>query len=146
MSSFMANPNTVSRKWYVIDAAGVPMGKVAAEAARMLHGKHKPEFTPHVDTGDFIIIINAGQAVLTGRKLDQKFYRTHSGYVGGLKEVKYRDIMAKKPEFAMRMAVRGMLPKNNMSRRSLLRLKVYAGAEHPHTAQKPEAWVIGGNK
>lgn len=145
MSTTMANPNTVVRNWYVIDAAGVPLGRTATEAARLLRGKHKPEFTPHVDTGDFIIIVNAGKAVLTGRKLDQKYYRTHSGYVGGLKETKYRLIMEKRPEFAMKLAVRGMLPKNSLSRNALSRLKVYAGAEHPHASQKPEIWTTGGN-
>lgn len=155
MGTFMANPNQVERKWYVLDAAGVPLGRTAAEAARMLRGKHKPEFTPHVDTGDFIIIINADKAVLTGRKLDQKYYRTHSGYVGGLKETLYRRLMLKRPEFAMELAVKGMLPKNNLSRHSMTRLKVYSGAEHPHAAQKPEAWAgsqwdakrrpVGGN-
>lgn len=145
MGTFMANAQNVQRKWYVLDAAGVPLGHTAAEAARLLRGKHKPEFTPHVDTGDFIIIINADQAVLTGRKLDQKYYRTHSGYVGGLKETKYRHLMERRPEFAMELAVKGMLPKNSLSRHTILRLRVYKGAEHPHASQKPEPWKIGGN-
>jgi large subunit ribosomal protein L13 len=145
MGTFMQNPLSVKRSWYLLDAAGVPLGRVAAEAARLIRGKHKPEFTPHVDTGDFIIVVNAGSAVLTGRKADQKLYRTHSGYAGGLKETKYRDIMSKRPEFAVRLAVRGMLPKNSLSRRALGRLKVYAGAEHPHAAQRPETITVGGN-
>jgi large subunit ribosomal protein L13 len=140
----MAKPETVERKWYILDAAGIPLGRTAAEAARLLRGKHKTEFTPHVDTGDFIIIINAKDAVLTGRKLEQKFYRTHSGYVGGLKETKYKDLMEKRPEFAMHLAIKGMLPKNNLSRHSLERLRIFAGSEHPHAAQKPEVWTIAG--
>ncbi|MCL2030323.1 MAG: 50S ribosomal protein L13 [Oscillospiraceae bacterium] len=140
MGTYMAKPEAVERKWYVLDAGGVPMGRTAAEAARLLRGKHKPEFTPHVDTGDFIIIVNAGKAVLTGNKLDQKYYRTHSGYVGGLKETLYRRLMQKRPEFAMELAVKGMLPKNNLSRSTIKRLKIYAGAEHPHAAQNPETW------
>ncbi len=143
MSTYMAKAETVERKWYVLDAAGVPLGRTAAEAARLLRGKHKPEFTPHVDTGDFIIIVNADKAVLTGNKLTQKFYRTHSGWVGGLKETSYKDIMAKRPEFAFQLAVKGMLPKNSLNRKALLRLKVYAGAEHPHASQKPEIWNGG---
>ena len=147
MSTFMQNPEKVIRTWYVIDAADMPLGRTAAEAARLLRGKHKPEFTPHVDGGDFIIIVNAGKAVLTGRKLEQKMHRTHSGYVGGLKETKYRVLMEKRPEFAMELAVKGMLPKNALGRWSLGRLKVYAGAEHPHAAQKPVVWDAhkGGN-
>lgn len=148
MNTYMLNPEKVERKWYVIDAADFPLGRTAAEAARILRGKHKPEFTPHVDCGDFVIIVNADKAVLTGRKLDQKFHRTHSGYVGGLKETKYRLLMEKRPEFAMELAVKGMLPKNSVGRWSLGRVKIYAGAEHPHTAQKPEAWSAhreGGN-
>jgi large subunit ribosomal protein L13 len=144
MSTFMAKPETVERKWYILDAAGIPLGRTAAEAARLLRGKHKVEFTPHVDTGDFIIIINAKDAVLTGRKLEQKFYRTHSGYVGGLKETRYKDLMAKRPEFAMELAIKGMLPKNNLSRHSMERLRIFAGSEHPHAAQKPEVWTIAG--
>ena len=140
MSTFMLNPEKVARSWFIIDAAGVPLGRTAAEAARLLRGKHKPEFTPHVDCGDFIVIINADKAVLTGNKLEQKYHRTHSGYVGGLKETKYRILMEKRPEFAMELAVKGMLPKNSVGRWSLGRLKVYAGGAHPHAAQKPEVW------
>ena len=140
MSTTMANQATVERKWYVLDAAGKPMGKTAALAADLLRGKLKPTYTPHVDCGDFVIIINAEQAVLTGKKLDQKFYRHHSGWIGGLKEVKYKDLMAQRPEFAMQLAVKGMLQKNKIAADQLTRLKVYRGAEHKHAAQKPEVW------
>lgn len=141
MSTFMANQGNVVRKWYILDAAGKPLGKTATLAATLLRGKHKPEFTPHVDCGDFVIVINAEKAVLTGNKLDQKFYRSHSGYVGGLKETKYRTLMQTKPDLAMRLAVRGMLPHNKLSRQSLTRLKIFRGAEHKHSAQKPEVWA-----
>ncbi len=137
MTTFMANKNTIERKWYVLDAAGKSLGHTAAKAAVLLRGKDKTDFTPHVDCGDFVIIINAKQAVLTGKKLEQKLYRTHSGYPGGLKEVKYRILMAQRPEFAMRVAVKGMLPKNTLGKWALERLKVYAGPEHKHAAQKP---------
>ena len=140
MSTTMANKATVERKWYVLDAAGKPLGKTAALAADLLRGKLKPTFTPHVDCGDFVIIINAEQAVLTGKKLEEKYYRRHSGWIGGLKEIKYKDLMAKRPEFAMTLAVKGMLQKNNMAAGQLTRLKVYRGAEHKHAAQKPEVW------
>ncbi len=142
MSTFMANKANIERKWYVIDAAGKPMGKTAVAAAVLLRGKHKPEYTPHADCGDFVIIVNAGQAVLTGKKAEQKYYRTHSGYVGGLKETKYRILMKEKPELAMRLAVRGMMPRNIITKDSLTRLKIYRGAEHPHAAQKPEPWTV----
>ena len=140
MSTTMANASTVERKWYVIDAAGKPLGKTAALAADLLRGKLKPTYTPHVDCGDFVIVINAEQAVLTGKKLEQKYYRHHSGWIGGLKEVKYKDLMAKKPEFAMQQAVKGMLQKNKLGDAQLTRLKVFRGAEHIHAAQKPEVW------
>ena len=140
MSTTMATKATVERKWYVLDAAGKPMGKTAALAADLLRGKLKPTFTPHVDCGDFVIIINAEQAVLTGKKLEEKYYRRHSGWIGGLKEIKYKDLMAQRPEFAMTLAVKGMLQKNNMAAGQLTRLKVYRGAEHKHAAQKPEVW------
>ena len=140
MSTTMATKATVERKWYVLDAAGKPMGKTAALAADLLRGKLKPTYTPNVDCGDFVIIINAEQAVLTGKKLDQKFYRHHSGWIGGLKEVKYKDLMAQRPEFAMQLAVKGMLQKNKIAADQLTRLKVYRGAEHKHAAQKPEVW------
>ena len=140
MSTFMANKGNITRKWYVIDAAGKPLGKTAAAAADLLRGKLKPEFTPHADCGDFVIVINAEKAVLTGKKLEQKYYRTHSGWVGGLKETQYRTLMKEKPELAMKVAVRGMMPKNVLSKDALSRLKIYRGAEHEHAAQKPEIW------
>ena len=142
MSTFMAKKETVERKWYVIDAAGQPLGKTAAKAATILRGKHRPEFTPHVDCGEFVIIINAEKAVLTGKKLDQKYYRRHSGYIGGLKEVQYKTLMETKPELAMELAVKGMLPHNKIGDKSATRLKVYAGAAHNHEAQKPVAREI----
>ena len=142
MSTFMAKAETVERKWYVLDAAGKPMGKTAALAADLLRGKLKPDYTPHVDCGDFVIIINAEQAVLTGKKLEQKYYRTHSGYPGGLHETQYKKLMKDKPELAMRLAVRGMLQKNTIAQWQLKRLKIYRGGEHEHAAQKPELWAL----
>ena len=139
MSTYMAKVETIERKWYVIDAADKPLGRTAVTAANILRGKHRPEFTPHVDCGEFVIIINADKAVLTGKKLEQKYYRRHSGYIGGLKEVQYKTLMATKPELAMELAVKGMLPHNSIGAKSATRLKVYAGAEHAHAAQKPEA-------
>lgn len=133
----MAKKETIERKWYVIDAADKPLGRTAAAAATILRGKHRPEFTPHADCGEFVIIINAAKATLSGKKLEQKYYRRHSGYIGGLKETQYKTLMAQKPELAMKLAVRGMLPKNTIGATSLTRLKVYAGAEHKHEAQKP---------
>ena len=140
MSTFMANKGNITRTWYVLDAAGKPLGKTAALAADLLRGKRKPEFTPNADCGDFVIVINAEKAVLTGKKLDQKYYRHHSGWVGGLKEVKYRTLMQTRPELAMKLAIRGMLPKNTLSRDALTRLHIYQGSEHPHAAQKPQVW------
>ena len=140
MSTFMAKAETVERKWYVLDAAGKPLGRTAATAAMLLRGKHKAEFTPHVDCGDFVIVINADKAVLTGKKLTQKYYRHHTGWVGGLKEVQYKTLMHEKPEFAMQLAVKGMLPKNSIGRQSATRLKVYSGDSHNHQAQEPEVW------
>ena len=137
MSTFMAKSSEVERKWYVLDAAGKPLGKTAVEAANILRGKHRPEFTPHVDCGEFVIIVNCEKAVLTGKKLDQKYYRRHSGYIGGLKEVQYRTLMKSRPELAMKLAVKGMLPKNSIGEKSLTRLKLYRGAEHKNAAQKP---------
>jgi large subunit ribosomal protein L13 len=137
----MANKGNIERKWYILDAAGKPLGKTATVAATLLRGKHKPEYTPHADCGDFVIVINAEKAVLTGKKLDQKFYRTHSGYVGGLKETTYRHLMQDKPELAMKLAVRGMMPRNTITKDSLTRLKVFRGPEHIHAAQKPELWA-----
>lgn len=139
MSTYMAKAETVSRKWYVIDAAGKPLGKTAVAAATILSGKHRPEYTPHVDCGEFVIVINAAKAVLTGKKLEQKFYYRHSGYIGGLKATNYKTLMATKPELAMQLAVKGMLPHNKLGAKSITRLKVYAGAEHNQQAQKPVA-------
>ncbi len=141
MSTFMANKGNIVRKWYVVDAAGKPLGKTAVIVADLLRGKRKVEYTPHADCGDFVIVINAEKAVLTGKKLEQKFYRTHSGYPGGLHETKYRLLMKDKPELAMRLAVRGMMPRNIITKDSLVRLKVYRGGEHPHAAQKPELYT-----
>ena len=139
MSTYMAKPETVERRWFVIDAAGKPLGKVAVKAADILRGKHRPEYTPHVDCGEFVIVINASKAILTGKKPDQKFYRHHSGYIGGLKEISYRDMMETRPEMAVELAVKGMLPHNSIGAKSFTRLKVYAGAEHKQQAQKPVA-------
>ena len=142
MSTFMANKANIERKWYVVDAAGKPLGKTAAAAANLLRGKLKPEYTPHADCGDFVIIINAEKAVLTGKKLEQKYYRTHSGWIGGLKEVQYSTLMRERPELAMKLAVRGMMPRNVISKDSMSRLKIYRGGEHEHAAQKPELWAL----
>ena len=138
MSTFMAKKETIERKWYVLDAAGKPLGKTAVAAATILRGKHRPEFTPHVDCGEFVIIINAEKAVLTGKKLEQKYYRHHSGYIGGLKEIQYKKLMATRPEMAMELAVKGMLPHNSIGDKAITRLKVYAGENHNQQAQKPE--------
>ena len=140
MSTTMVTKETVTRKWYVLDAAGKPLGKTAALAADLLRGKLKTDYTPHIDCGDYVIVINAKEAVLTGKKLEQKYYRTHSGYPGGLKETQYKRLMATKPELAMKLAVRGMLQKNTIAQWQLKRLKVFAGAEHTHAAQKPVVW------
>ena len=140
MSTFMQKKEAVTRKWYVLDAAGKPMGKTAVAAADLLRGKNAPEFTPNVDCGNFVIIINAEKAVLTGKKLEKKYYHHHSGYIGGLKSVQYKTLMATKPEFAMETAVKGMLPKNSLGANAATRLKVYAGEAHKHEAQKPEAY------
>ena len=137
MSTFMANANNIERRWFVIDAAGQPLGKTAVKAANILRGKHRPEFTPHADCGEFVIIINASKAVLTGRKLEQKYYRHHSGYIGGLKEVQYKTLMANRPEMAMELAVKGMLPHNTLGAKAFTRLQVYAGENHEQAAQKP---------
>ena len=142
MSTYMAKPANVDRKWYVIDAEGVVLGRLASQVALMLRGKHKPTFTPHVDTGDFIIVVNTDKIVLTGNKLNDKIYYHHTGHPGGLKETKYRDLMANKSEFALKKAVRGMLPKGPLGNKMLKKLKVYAGAEHEHAAQKPEVFEM----
>ena len=143
-TTYMAKPNEVERKWYVIDAAGKPLGRVATVAATILRGKHKPTYTPNVDCGDHVIIINAKDVVLTGKKLDQKLLRHHSRYPGGLKSTPYRDLLATKPETAMEVAVKGMLPHNRLGNQMFKKLNVYAGNEHPHQAQKPEVYVIEG--
>ncbi len=137
MSTFMAKAETIERRWFIIDAANKPLGKTAVAAANILRGKHRPEFTPHVDCGEFVIIINAEKAVLTGNKLQDKYYHHHSGYIGGLKSIQYKTLMATKPEKAMELAVKGMLPHNTLGAKSFTRLKVYAGAAHKHEAQKP---------
>ncbi len=142
MSTYMAKAGQVDRKWYVIDAAGKPLGRVAAQAAVLLRGKHKPEYTPHVDCGDHVIIINCAKAVLTGNKLEQKVRYHHSGWIGGLKEVKYKTLMAQRPEKAMSLAVNGMIPNNTIGRAACTRLRVYAGAQHEHAAQKPETFEL----
>ena len=133
----MANEKTIERRWFVIDAAGKPLGRTAVKAADILRGKHRPEFTPHADCGEYVIIVNADKAILTGKKLIQKFYRHHSGYIGGLKETSYKTLMATKPEMAMELAVKGMLPHNTIGDKSFTRLHVYAGADHKQAAQKP---------
>ena len=138
MSTFMEKKGSFERKWYVVDAADMPLGKTAVIVANLLRGKDKVTYTPHADCGDNVIVINAAKAVLTGKKLDQKLYRKHSGWVGGLKETKYRTLMQEKPELAMRVAVKGMLPHNIVGKDSLKRLHVYAGDTHEHQAQKPE--------
>lgn len=139
MSTFMANTANIERKWYILDAAGKPLGKTAVQAADLLRGKTKPTFTPNADCGDFVVVINARKAVLTGNKGVQKIYRTHSGWIGGLKETPYRILMQEKPDVAMRVAVRGMLPKNSVGRSSLRRLHIYADANYEQQAQKPVA-------
>ena len=142
MSTTMPKAAEVTRKWYILDAANKPLGRTAALAASILRGKHKPDFAPHVDCGDHVIILNAEKAVLTGKKLDQKFYRHHSGWIGGLKEVNYRTLMAEKSDKAMMIAVKGMLPHNTLGAAALKRLRVYKGAEHNNAAQKPEVYAL----
>ena len=138
MKTYMANPDKIERKWYVVDAEGQTLGRLAAEVAKVLRGKNKPEFTPHIDTGDNVIVINAEKIKVTGKKLDQKVYYHHSDYVGGMKETTLREMMAKKPEQVIELAVKGMLPKGALGRTMIKKLHVYAGAEHAHQAQKPE--------
>ena len=137
----MPKASDIARKWYVVDAEGQVLGRLASQVANILRGKNKPIYTPNMDTGDYVIIINADKVVMTGKKLDQKIYYHHSGYVGGLKETKYRLLMQQKPELAMQLAIRGMMPRNIITKDSLTRLHIYRGAEHPHTAQKPESWA-----
>ena len=138
MSTFMAKPAEVQRKWYIVDAAGRPLGRTAAKVADLLRGKGKPEFTPHVDCGDHVVVINAADAVLTGKKLEKKFYYRHTGYIGGLKKVQYSTLMATRPELAMELAVKGMVPDTTIGRKALTRLHVYKNAEYAQVAQKPE--------
>ena len=138
MKTFMANPAKIDRKWYVVDAEGQTLGRLASEIAKVLRGKNKPEFTPHVDTGDYVIIVNAEKVSVTGKKLDQKIYYHHSDYVGGMKETTLREMMAKKPEKVLELAVKGMLPKGPLGRSMIKKLHVYAGPEHNNAAQKPE--------
>ncbi len=138
MKTYMAHAETVERKWFVVDAAGVTLGRLATRVAAVLRGKNKPTFTPNVDTGDFVIVINTDKVVLTGKKLEDKFYRYHTGYIGGLKEIPYKKLMAEKSDLAVYEAVKGMLPKNSLGRAMLKKLRVYKGAEHNHAAQKPE--------
>lgn len=135
----MANAQTVERKWYVVDADGIPLGRLASKVASILRGKNKPSFTPNVDTGDFVIILNSDKVVLTGKKTEDKFYRYHTGYIGGLKEISYGKLMAERSDLAVYEAVKGMLPKNSLGRQMIKKLRVYKGAEHNHAAQKPEA-------
>ena len=142
MKTYMAKAETVQRKWYVVDAEGMVLGRLASQVAAILRGKNKPTFTPHVDTGDHVIVLNADKVVLTGDKLNQKFYRRHSGYPGGLKETSYKDLMAKKADLAVIEAVRGMLPKNAVGRQMIKKLRVYKGAEHCNAAQKPELYTL----
>jgi len=142
MSTFMAKADEIQRKWYIIDAAGKPLGRLATEVASLLRGKHKVIFTPHVDTGDHVIVINAEKVVLTGKKPEQKIYARHSGYPGGLKTMTYAKLLSEKPELAIEKAVKGMLPHNRLGRAMNKKLKVYKGAEHPHQAQMPEVWEV----
>ncbi|MCL2057348.1 MAG: 50S ribosomal protein L13 [Oscillospiraceae bacterium] len=141
MSTYMPKAGDISRKWYIIDAAGRPIGRTATIAAHILRGKHKPIFAPHADCGDHVIIVNAEKAVLTGNKPTQKFYRHHSGWVGGLKEIRYDKLMATKPEKAMMLAVKGMVPDTTIGRKAMTRCRIYRGPEHNNQAQKPEAWA-----
>ena len=142
MKTYMAKAETVERKWYVVDAEGLTLGRLASKVASVLRGKNKPNYTPNVDTGDFVIVINTDKVVLTGKKLEDKFYRYHTGYIGGLKEISYKKLMAEKSDLAVYEAVKGMLPKNSLGRAMLKKLRVYKGAEHNHAAQKPEVLKI----
>ena len=139
-TTYSLKKNEIERKWYIIDAANKPLGRVATEAAKLLRGKHKPTYTPNMDAGDHVIILNASEAIFTGKKLDQKIYRHHSGYIGGMKETTARVMMDKNPEKAMMLAIKGMLPKNTLGRQMLKKVRIYAGSEHDNAAQKPEIW------
>ena len=142
MKTYMANAQTVERKWYVVDAAGLTLGRLSTRVASVLRGKNKPTYTPNVDTGDFVIVINTDKVVLTGNKMEDKMYRYHTGYIGNLKEIPYKKLMAEKSDLAVYEAVKGMLPKNSLGRQMLKKLRVYKGAEHNHSAQKPEALKV----
>lgn len=142
MKTYMAHAETVERKWYVVDAAGVPLGRLASQVAAVLRGKNKPTFTPNVDAGDFVIVINSDKVVLTGKKAELKYYRYHTGYIGGLKEVPYGRLIKERSDLAVYEAVRGMLPKNSLGRRMIKKLRIFKGAEHNHAAQKPEVLTI----
>ncbi len=146
MKSYMAKPGSVERKWYLVDADGMVFGRLASQVASILRGKNKPEFTPHVDTGDYVIIINAEKAVFTGNKLSQKIYYRHSGYMGHIKETKYEHLMQEKPEFAMYEAIRRMLPKNKLGHQMLTKVRIFKGPEHDHAAQKPEPLELKGRR
>ena len=141
-TTYMANSNNIEKKWYIIDASNKPLGRVAAEAAKLLRWKHKPTFTPNVDTGDHVIILNCSDVILTGKKLDQKIYRHHTGYIGNMKETTARNMLQDKPEKAMMLAIKGMLPKNRLGRQMINKVRIYSGAEHEHQAQKPEVWEV----
>jgi large subunit ribosomal protein L13 len=145
-TTYMAKPGEVERKWYVVDAKGKTLGRLASEVAALLRGKHKPEFTPHVDTGDFVIVINAKDVQLSGKKMSKKIYYRHSGWPGGLKMTTAAEMRDKRPERMIELAVKGMLPRTSLGRRQLRKLKVYAGPEHPHQAQQPEVWELRGLK
>ena len=142
MKSYMARPLEVERRWHVVDAEGQTLGRLATEIARMLRGKNKPQYTPHVDTGDFVVVVNAEQVVVTGRKAEQKVYRRHSGYPGGLKTTTYEQMLERKPTEILRSAVRGMMPKTRLARQQLRKMKIYAGPEHPHAAQNPQQYEV----
>ena len=142
MKSYMANPLNVERKWYVVDATNIALGRLASQVASILRGKNKPTYTPHVDTGDYVIVINSDKVKLTGKKLQQKMHRHHTGYIGNMKEENYQKLMSERSDFAVELAVKGMLPKTNLGREMLKKLKVYKGAEHNHEAQKPEILVL----
>jgi large subunit ribosomal protein L13 len=142
MKSYMARPLEVERRWYVVDAEGQTLGRLATEIARILRGKNKPQYTPHVDTGDFVVVVNAEKVVVTGKKAEQKVYRRHSGYPGGLKETSYERMMERRPTEILRRAVKGMMPKTRLARQQLRKLKIYAGPEHPHAAQNPQQYEV----
>ena len=142
MKSYMARPHTVERRWYLIDAEGQTLGRLATEISRILRGKNKPQYTPHIDTGDFVVVVNAEKAIVTGRKAEQKVYYRHSGYPGGLKETSYEVMLERKPTEILRRAVRGMMPKTRLGRKQLKKLKIYAGPEHPHEAQTPQPYEV----